>query len=347
VSKMRGERATATYLFDPESIRASSEAPPDVARLVWMFLTLLRRHEVDFARFSKSFGGRSERTFKRDIAKLRGLGRQHGFALTPVRDGKVGLSEVHGLPDPREKLGPQAADALRAVAEALGEIVGADLLGFFDTGAAPRDPFLRLATPRLASDTRVAGVYRELRTAWQQHARVRFHYPKRGAREPGAESEERTVEPHLVTYYDGRYYLVAYDRRPRTSGWRQFALDRIAGRVARAGSFEPRAVPAAYRGEDALGLFKTGERYEVAIDLTPTVAQAVLARRWQQAQRSQVHADGSASIRFEVFDLGEAVRWALSFGAEARVVAPPEAVALAREIASAVLNKMSEARHTA
>ena len=45
------------------------------------------------------------------------------------------------------------------------------------------------------------------------------------------------------------------------------------------------------------------------------------------------NADGSASVTLPAYDLGEAIRWAMAFGAEARVVAPPEAVRLAAESA--------------
>lgn len=336
-----GPLREATYLFDPESVRKASEPPEDSARLIWMFLSLIRKREVDYAAYSKEFR-RGAKTFKRDVAKLRELGTTYRFALTPQRRGKVGLAQLGGMPDSREKAAAAAADTLQAVAEALGEIVASDVAGYVDTSAAHLDPFLRLAMPRLVAQTRVAGVYRELRAAWTKRARVRFRYPSSG----GGATEERTVEPHLVTYYDGRYYLVAFDRRPKTNGWRQFALDRIVGPIHLAGTFDYRHVERQYRGYDSVGLFKSGPPIEVTIELSPLIAEAVTARLWQHGQRIETRGDGRAAIVLDVFDIGEAVRWALGFGAHARIVAPPEAVRMARDTASALLAAYSTERET-
>ncbi len=324
-------RAEARYLFDPTAVRSANEVPEDSARLIWMFLSLIRRRYVDFASFYKEFR-RGDKTFKRDIAKLRELGTKYRFTLTAQRRGKVGLAPIGELHGSRDKAAAVAAETLQAVADALGEIVANDVLGYIDTTAARLDPFLRLAMPRLVAQTKIADTYHELRSAWSKRARTRFRYPA----SDGA-LEERTVEPHLVTYYDGRYYLVAFDRRPRTNGWRQFALDRIAAPISLAGTFEYRPIPQHYRGHDAVGLFKSGESIEITIELSPRIAEAVGGRLWQATQRFTGRPDGWAVIAFDVFDIGEAVRWAFAFGAQARIVAPPEAVSLARDLAAAIL----------
>ncbi len=226
-----------------------------------------------------------------------------------------------------------SADTLRAVADALGEVVSNDVYAAIDIASAPNDPFLRLAMPRLIDQVGIAIAFRTLREAWRQRARVRFRYPSK--QRPGS-LEERIVEPHLVTYYDGRYYLVAYDARPKTAAWRQFALDRIAGPISLAGTFVRRAVPIHYCGEDALGLFKSVAPFEVAIAISPEIAASVLARSWQRLQRIGSPDAGWPVITFSVYDLGEAVRWALGFGENARVVSPPEAVSLARRLALSI-----------
>ncbi len=48
-----------------------------------------------------------------------------------------------------------------------------------------------------------------------------------------------------------------------------------------------------------------------------------------------------------VEDISEAVRWALRFGAEASLISPPEAVALARRTLQQTLQLYEELRHTA
>jgi predicted DNA-binding transcriptional regulator YafY len=321
---------TATFLFDPENIAITTRPPEDSARLVWMFLSLLRRREIGFDRYYKIFS-RSEKTFGRDVAKLRELGRRFGFALSdgPLKrkrgaTARAFLVALDELPEQR-KADAKRADTLRAVSDALGAVVANDVAKYVDVSSAFPDPFLRLAVPALIAEQRVGELYDVMRRAWMKRARVRFRYPKRG----DGGLEEREVEPHLVTYYDGRYYLVAYDRRPRTQAWRQFALDRITGDVKERGTFAIRPVPPHYRGEDAVGLFKSSGVRDVSVALSPRIASAVVARRWQRAQRVQTASDGSATITFAVYDFGEAVRWAFGFGGEARVVDPPEAARLA------------------
>ncbi len=344
--RVRG-RAQAEFPFNPAAIKSAVEPPEDSTRLIWMFLTLIQKRVLDYGLYSRQFN-RGEKTFKRDRTKLEALGDKYGFKLGKYSKGRVSLLAIGGLPDEREKTRPGAADTLRALADALGEVVANDVGGVVDLSNAARDPFLRLAAPRLVDGSRVAGVFRELRQAWQARALVRFRYPKNASRGGKEQSEERTVQPHLVTYYEGRYYLVAFDVRPQTGGWRQFALDRIEGSIVRVGTFKFQTVPQRYRGENAIGLFKTGGRFEVTVALSPTIAEAVLGRQWQVEQLAEVRPDGWATLTFEVFDLGEAVRWAFRFGPQARVVAPPEAVALARDMARDMLAAYSEgARNTA
>lgn len=333
VAPFRGhkKRREANYLFDPASVRGASDPPEDSTRLIWMFLSLIRRHYVDYAPYAKEFR-RSEKTFQRDVAKLRAIGEKYRFTLSPQRHGRFDLEVLGDLRDSREKAAATAAETLQAVAEALGNIVADDISPYIDTSAAQIDPFIRIAAPRLVAQTTVAHAFRELRDAWAKRARVRFRYPA-----PDGKLEDRTVEPHLVTYHDGRYYLVAFDRRPRTNAWRQFALDRIIAPIRRAGTFEARPVPRHYRGQDAVGLFKSGAATEVIIELSPHVAEAIGARLWQSTQRFTSRTNGWATIAFDVFDIGEAVRWAFRFGSHARIVAPVAAVALARDTAREIL----------
>jgi predicted DNA-binding transcriptional regulator YafY len=319
-----------TFDFDASAIRAADLPSEDSTRLIYMMCTLIRTKTVAFDSYYGRFS-RSSRTFKRDIAKLRDLGEQYGFSLVSLKTGGVRLEKFENL---RGTAAPAdtslaAADTLQAVVDALGDVIGRQLDGHVALAGGSVDRFLRIATPRLIANTEVAEAYGSLRNAWAAGSRVRFSYPARDLRS----KPERIVEPYLTTYVAGRYYLVGYDVRPRSGGWRQYALDRITGPIVRAGTFERRVVPAAYRGEDAIGLFKTGSATEVTVRLSRTIAEAVIARKWQRAQRFEREPGGDATIVFEVHDLGEAVRWSLGFGTEARVLAPPEAVHLSRTMA--------------
>ena len=69
----------------------------------------------------------------------------------------------------------------------------------------------------------------------------------------------------------------------------------------------------------------------VTFRLSPLVAVAVASRQWQEGQHLAELPDGGVEIAIDFDNVGEAVRWALSFGTEAVVVAPPLVVAAARE----------------
>lgn len=158
---------------------------------------------------------------------------------------------------------------------------------------------------------------------------VRFAYPESG-KEGGT---DRVVEPYRVLLRSGGAYLVGYDSERK--GWRMCALDRIMSRPVRAGTIQhARLVPAAYDSSDVVGFIKSsGTPTAVTVCLSATVAASATSRRWQTMQRTRFYLDGSAEITFEVSDVGEIVRWAMGFGADAKVVSPNAAVVLAAETA--------------
>jgi len=319
----------AAFLFDPDAIRSTNEPAEDTVRLIWMFVSLARAQTVTYERYAALFS-RTTRTFKRDLAKLREIGLRFGFSLSKLQRGEIRLLRFDGDPQPRQRRSQaeDLGDALLAINEALGEVVATSFRGWADASVFSSDRFLRIATPRLRESSDIGATYELLRAAWRNRARVRFRYP--AADRPG--SPERIVEPYRTTYNAGRYYLIGFDVRPSSGGWRQYALDRIIGPIARAGSFLPRTVPSEYHGEDAIGLFKTGTERQVTVAFSDAIAQSVAAREWQRSQSIGRDEAGRLTLTLRVFDLGEAVRWALSFGTEAEVVAPTDAVALAREM---------------
>jgi len=325
----------ATYLFDPEAIKRAEEPAEDTVRLFWMFVVLVRERAITYERYAALFS-RTTRTFKRDVTKLRELGERFNFALSPQRRGEVRLARFDDDPLVRRRHSDaeRADDAVHAVVEAFGEVVAASLRAWTDLPAPLGDRFLRIATPRLRADSTVGATYELFREGWRRRARLRFRYPPRS----GGAPTERVVEPYLTTYNAGRYYLVGFDVRPG-SGWRQYAIDRIVGPIKPSGTFSARVIPRAYRGEDAVGLFKTGVERDVTVALSATIAQAVIAREWQHGERIGHAADGRITLTFSVHDVGEAVRWALSFGSEAEILAPSDAVAHAREIVATLRDR--------
>lgn len=313
-----------TFWSDPETALPADEPSGPVTRLFWLVLTLLQHGRADLKGYHQMFTA-GEKTLQRDLAKLRKLGERYGFRISRLQRGEVRLLGAKPKLALASIANSDLGIVLQAVAAALGDPVAADLPDLGDTTIA--DPFLRIAIPRPIQDTAVGHVYRTLRKAAADCARVAFRYRRRDGQE-----RQRTVEPHAVIFHSGRYYLIAYDTRARD--WRLFALDAVLGEIRRVGTFIRRPLPAAYADVAAIGLIKTRPRVEVTVELSAAIASAATARSWHHDQRVVRHTDGSAAITFPVYDLGEAVRWAMTFGAEARVVAPPEAVRLAAQTAA-------------
>jgi predicted DNA-binding transcriptional regulator YafY len=308
--------------------RDTGEPSSSLARSVSVLVCLLKAGSVDFDWYRRCFE-MSERQFARDLQHLRTIVADLGITISNRVGGRVTLVGFEG----RNRLGETAAlrdEALRAVARALGAPVAVELGAPEDSGD-PRERFLIYGFARLAPEKKIAEIFETLKAAHHAHGRVSFRYTD------ARESEStRTVEPYRVLAHNGRYFLIAYDIAQR-KGWRYFALDRIAGKISRAGSFAPRAVPASYTAGDAIGMLQRGgATTDVTVRLSPVVAVSATSRRWQQNQSIERRRDGSADITLTVNDIEEVVRWSLSFGAEARVIAPPRAVTIARRTIEAI-----------
>ena len=309
--------------------RPKDDPSEAAARKIGLLLQLLRDDYINVVAYLGQHG-KNERTFQRDLRQLRTLGEHLGFSISQIKDGQVRLigfdRRPRRLPDERPAL-------LRLLAEfgrSLGPPVQEQLGPIADSQQAS-DSFLRIQTPGLVAGSRVSAVYGALLDAATSpggRCYVRFSYLNaRGT------LSERTAEPHHVVVRSGRYYLVAYDVGRRD--WRTFALDAIDGIPVKAGTVQStRTVPAKYLSDDVLGFIKDDSpRVDVTIELNANVAASVTSRSWQQDQRIENLADGRARITVWVSNIAEAVRWAFGFAPDATVVAPPQAVALARSLA--------------
>jgi predicted DNA-binding transcriptional regulator YafY len=311
--------------FDDETSRKVGEATEAAQRKILVLLELLRKKSIRFSTYSSVYS-RDFRSFQRDLQHLRRIGEEGGFTISAIRNKELANLTVSQTELPSLEASPRIISLIGALGGALGAPVERELGGI--GVASPDAGFLRLLQPVLVAQTRIGEIYDLLRKAWDVRpgpAIVRFDYdPGKGAR------STRRVEPYRVLMRSGSAYLVAYDLDKRA--WRIFAIDRFCSLPQRAGTIlNLRTVPAQYESTDTIGFFKSGNAVKITVELSPTVAASATSRRWQAAQTVEVLDGGAARITFEVSDVGEVVRWALGFGKEARVVAPPSAVELAIE----------------
>ena len=174
----------------------------------------------------------TERTVRRDVDRLRGLG--YPVDATPGIDGGYRLAAGAHLP-------PLVFDDEEAVAVAVGlrAAAGAAITGIEDTSVRALAKIEQVLPDRLRRRVSALGANVSplgwghgdvgvvdpdalsiLASACRDHEEVRFDYQRRDG-----DNSRRLVEPHRLVTADRRWYLVAWDLR-RTD-WRTFRLDRL------------------------------------------------------------------------------------------------------------------------
>ena len=240
--------------FPKEPRKRRNDKPTEhVARITWMLVTLLSFGTLEYAAYCDYFG-RSSRQFQRDAYQLRLIGKTTGFIVSPRTSGRILLQTKN--PN-LEWLGARKRDAdatLRRIAASLGGPVEFEARqGIGDGVADMRRGFLHVRAPRPRKGTQIEGIFSFLKDAAKSCARVEFTYTTAQGRK-----SVRVAEPYHVIGRSGRYYLVGYDLERR--GWRQFALDAIAGPPRKAGTYAPRRVPERFLEERAVGWMSGGNR---------------------------------------------------------------------------------------
>jgi predicted DNA-binding transcriptional regulator YafY len=241
----------------------------------------------------------SERTVRRDVARLRELGYRVDALRGP--SGGYRLSAGSELP-------PLLFDDEQAVAVALALAVapasGADI-----AEAAAR----ALATVRQSMPSRLRhridavevapargsvvvdpDVLVAVSGAVRRHEVLRFDYGSRPGAASGSDARDRPprrVEPHAVVARDGRWYLLAWDDDARPDGglgaeaggsgaegaargdWRIYRIDRLSPREPTRRSFVPRPIP----GGDAAAFVAARFKGSAVDDAWPCRGTAVVA----------------------------------------------------------------------
>jgi predicted DNA-binding transcriptional regulator YafY len=315
--------------------RKSGEPQAATVRKIGILLDLVRHKRISMRGCKRTYDA-SERTVLRDLQELRDIGETAGFRIGERMDGDYfELTEFKSRPAKLLASEKRLRALVSELFKAFGEPVHDVAEGFgAESGAGDGRRFLHLVQPQLTDGSAVAKIYRALEDAWQNDARVEFRY--RGA--------PRRVEPAAAVVRAGRYYLIGRDVAKGRDGWRNFSMDLIVEPIRRCGTFKRAAAPAKYLS-DTVGFFKgDGPEQTVAVTLSAAVAASAISRRWQEAQRVRRNRDGTVTISFVVDDVDEVVRWALGYGDEAWISAPPAAVARARAIVAEMQERYSPAR---
>lgn len=178
----------------------------------------------------------------------------------------------------------------------------------------------------VAGDPRGADALRaRVVRAAKEGRRCRVMYLKPDAAEP----EPRTLDPYVVAYSEGSWYVIGYCHERH--GPRVFRIDRILEAEVLDESFEPPDDfdPTEYLTDGRV--FRTDRELEVPVRYSPRVARWLVERG-----EGEVDDDGSVLVRHAVADPGWLVRHVLQYGPEAEVLGPEEVRELVRQSAERV-----------
>ncbi|MCC6382252.1 MAG: WYL domain-containing protein [Dehalococcoidia bacterium] len=164
-------------------------------------------------------------------------------------------------------------------------------------------------------------VLRTLTDAWASSQTVTLRYRSQAAR-----AIRRTeLDPYLLepSTTGAAVYVIGYSHEHGQV--RTFKLDRIQAVEPTGRTF----VAADLHALEELmrrswGVVFGEDQYDVVVDFTPAVADRVAETRWHPSQRLARTPAGGLRLELRLPSLLEFVPWVRSWGAEARVVAPPE-----------------------
>jgi predicted DNA-binding transcriptional regulator YafY len=306
-------------------------------------LSLLQSRRIWTGRDLMTRLGVSERTLRRDIDRLRGLGYEVSSISGPA--GGYQLEAGSDIP-------PLLFDDEEAMAIALGLLTaaGGTIDGMEETSLRALAKMEQVLPPRIRRRvTTLQTAIVPLARAWvtvdpeilttvaqacRDHERLRFDYTRRDG-----ERTERNVEPHQLVSIHQRWYLLAFDRD--RDDWRTFRLDRLSSPWATRMVFTPRPIPggsAAEYMERSLRSMPT--RYQVVATVH---APAVEVRRRIRPGEGSVDSLGRDRCSFRT--QGDQLEW-LAFqliwlGADFQVHEPPELTEYLSELASRVERAVS------
>ena len=275
--------------------------------------------------------GVSDRTLRRDIDRLRGLG--YPVDATPGVAGGYRLAAGAHMP-------PLLLDDDEAVAIAVGlrAAAGASVAGIEETSVRALAKLEQVLPDRLRR--RVGAVHGTvvplrwgggagplvdpaalavLSQGCRDHEQVRFDYQRRDG-----EASRRLTEPHQLVSAGRRWYLVAWD--VRRDDWRTFRVDRLTDARLAGARFPPRPLPggdAAAFVARSLGSMPTRHRVELVVHGPP-----------EQVARTTGHIGGDVEpideARSRVVMRADSIEWLaltvaeLALLHEVEVDGPPE-----------------------
>ena len=94
--------------------------------------------------------------------------------------------------------------------------------------------------------------------------------------------------------------------------------------------------------KSTFGAFQSDEVMHVVVEFSGTSADMVRERQWHQSQKLTERPSGRLRFEADISSLYDILPWALSWGAEARVIAPKELVRIVADQAAQMARQYKE-----
>ena len=174
-------------------------------------------------------------------------------------------------------------------------------------------------------------VFEALARATAGHKQLRFNYRKPGQRV----AESRLVDPYHLANINGEWFLFAFDHARKDV--RTFVPARMSAIEETGHSFvRPAQFSVEKRLSDSFGVVSGKGEFSVVIRFQPTAADYIREKRWHPSQQLRELRDGGVELRMKLSSLAEVERWILSWGGQAKAMAPRELVRNVRAAAARI-----------
>ena len=261
--------------------------------------------------------GLDEKTIRRDLVLLKNMGlpleerrakfgRKLWLIRPEVENGQFNIFEgLHSATETKKKERPRRSESVPTELE--------QMLYFSTTGTRDFSRRAHLISTILQSITQ------------RQALQLTYRKPSESA------SLQYTIHPYSLAAWHGSLYVVA--RSVAAGAMRHFELDRIEGIEMLLEKYRiPRDFNVETYFQSTFGIFSpVGEQYRVEIEFSGPASEAVKKSCWHTTQKFHDQNDGTTVMHVILNDLQEVKSWVLSFGALARVLHPPELVAMVRQ----------------
>ena len=279
--------------------------------------------------------GYHARTVRRDVGML----REVGFPIEYVKNSRTREVRVLVAESYRTPMIPFTLTEVMSIYFAgnlLKSLRGTPMKAGFDSAVAKIEKTLPMHVLEYADDVQNKLVTKtgplkdykahvetldRLRQAIADKRKLEIDYRAYGR----TKSERHFYHPYCMAFANSSIYAIGHSES--RNAMRTLLVDRIeAARFINEHFICPSGFDADKYLEDSFGVWREDATQEVKIEFSREVAQLIREREWHPSQRLAEGRNGRVILTMRVNGLPEVVTWVLSFGHQAKALAPTDLV---------------------